>query len=56
MVEDDQRAGEDQGEIGQTEIVRRRIGKSFELPHAVVTDEADGPAVEGRQLVERGAL
>jgi hypothetical protein len=41
-------------EIGQSDVVGRRIREALELAHAVVADVADGAAVEAREVPELG--
>ncbi len=55
MVEHEDGVGQQEGHLGQAEVVGRRVGEVFEAPHEVVAEVADEAAGERGQGGARGA-
>ena len=53
VVEDEHRVGDEEGHLGQSEVVRGRVGQTFEVAHEVVGEVADEAAGERRQVAAR---
>jgi hypothetical protein len=55
VVEHEDSVGQQEGHLGQAEVVRRRVREVFEAPHEVVAEVADEAAGERRQGGARAA-